>query len=448
MCRYRYPIAVAAILLLAIVARCATAVWWQERLEQQGKHFAFGDSESYWRLAIAIAEDQPYAYGGENGRIFRVPLYPLMIAPFIDSNDPYRHVLSVRLLGSLLGTLAVGGIIVLGRDIFGKPASLCAGLLAALYPGGVSMSILVLSEAPFCPLMVVNLLLWRNAMRSERLRKTSVLSVLAGGVAGLAVLARPSWLLFAPFAGFLQWIVLRDRRTVVMGASMLVGFVVVMTPWWLRNYQITGHFVLTTLQVGGSMYDGLHPGATGASDTGMGFTSEFALAQQEADAAVVASTGVLDSTFEYRLNARMAKAAKEWVFANPIEFVRLAFIKIGRTWRPWPVAEETSGRLVTLAAPIGFFAVMLPALIGLWRQRARGWEIFLLWAPAIYFTLLHAVFIGSMRYRLPAVLVLSILAGATWCDWLKRWIDWTSFVGGVDSDEATSDSCGMDGAAS
>ena len=138
MCRYRYPIAVAAILLLAIVARCATAVWWQERLEQQGKHFAFGDSESYWRLAIAIAEDQTYAYGGENGRIFRVPLYPLMIAPFIDSIDPYRHVLSVRLLGSLLGTLAVGGIIVLGRDIFGRPASLCAGLLAAFQESGHS----------------------------------------------------------------------------------------------------------------------------------------------------------------------------------------------------------------------------------------------------------------------------------------------------------------------
>ena len=428
-CRCRYLIFVIAIMLMAFAARCATAVWWQSRLQQQGEHFAFGDSESYWRLAITIASGEPYAYGGEDGRIFRVPLYPLMIAPWIDLADPYGNVLPVRIMGALLGAITVGGIILFTLQTFGKPASLCAGLLAAFHPGAISMSILVLSEAPFGPLMIGNLLLWRWGTKCNALGRSLSIAWLAGCIAGLAVLARPSWLLFAPFAGLLQFAVFRDRRTVGFGLAMLAGFVLVMSPWWVRNYRTTGRFVLTTLQVGGSMYDGLHPGATGASDTGMAFVTQFMIQQRKADADAIASGKSPESTFEYRLNARLANAARTWAIENPKEVLRLAIIKIGRTWRPWPAAEEASGRLLSIATTIGFVAVIVPAAIGLWRYRHRGWEIVFLLMPAIYFTLLHAVFIGSMRYRLPAMLFLTVAAGPVWAGWLSRLIDWKTFVG-------------------
>ncbi|QDV69802.1 hypothetical protein Poly24_35190 [Rosistilla carotiformis] len=407
-----------AILIVALAARCGAAYWWQARLDRQGQHFAFGDSQSYWTLATQIARGQPYEYGGPEAKIFRVPVYPLMIAPWIDRDDPYRNVLAVRYMGCVLGTLAVAGVMFYAHRLFGANAAACAGALAALHPGAISMSILILSEAPFCPMMVGNLWLWRLAFNAPNPRATLGWSLAAGALSGVAVLARPSWLLFAGFACLFQFLLVPSqfRKTAGMAIGMLIGFAVVMSPWWARSYQITGHFVLTTLQVGPSMYDGLHPGATGASDTGMSFNTEFARQQRLADAVATQ----LDSTFEYRLNQRMSKAAKTWAMENPGEVLRLAVVKVARTWRPWTSAEEIPGFAIRFASAAGMVIVVVPAAIGLWRYRRRGWDVWMLWVPAIYFTCLHAIFIGSMRYRLPAVFILTILAAPVWATWLRR----------------------------
>jgi hypothetical protein len=52
-------------------------------------------------------------------------------------------------------------------------------------------------------------------------------------------------------------------------------------------------------------------------------------------------------------------------------------------------------------------------LCGVWRYGLRGWQYTLCWLPAIYFTLLHMVFVASIRYREPAMIALIPLAAAT-----------------------------------
>ena len=403
----------ALLLVVALVIRLGVGLAWQSRLDNQGQQFGFGDSESYWVLARIVAGGEPYQFGTEHGQIFRTPGYPILLAPLFLVFGDEPAVAWARLQSACLGTLAVLGAFLLGRHLFNPQAGLVAALMATFCPGLIALSALVLSEAPFCALLPFNLWLWCAAFEAKSTRRAGVLSVATGLVTAAATLVRPSWMLFVPFAVALGLVTSRSRlRQVGIGAGVLVGLVLGMMPWWIRNWQVSGHFVPTTLQVGASLYDGLNPRATGASD--MWFTDEFARKEMQDQAA---GRSDLSETFEYRLDQRKRDAALQWARDNPGRVVQLAGVKFLRIWNLWPNEPAFSGWPVRLVVIVGYLPILVLALVGIFQTVGRGWPYVLCWLPATYFTLLHMVFVGSIRYRGPAMLGLTVLAAGVVISW-------------------------------
>jgi 4-amino-4-deoxy-L-arabinose transferase-like glycosyltransferase len=394
-----------AILAAALVVRLAAGVWWQSRVPA-GKQFGFPDSESYWQLGQKIAAGQPYEFGPQRYRVFRTPGYPLLLSGLFVVGGQDVSVMAGRALSAVLGTITCGLAAALGWRLFNERVGLLAAMAVAIYPEAIAQSTFVLSEAPFTPLMMLQLLAWITAWKSTCTRGLIGWSILGGGAAGLATLMRPSWLLFIPFAVVIAVVVFSQRkRQLQIAAVMFIAFCVAMSPWWIYTYSVAGRFVPTSLQVGASLYDGLSPTATGASD--MRFVAEFEKQQQELDAAHPPSEKQL---FEDRLDELMKQASIDWAKTNPQRVLQLAGIKFLRIWSPLPNAAEFSSNKLRLVLMVSYVPAMILAAIGFYRCRRLGWPLVLLLLPAVYFTLLHMIFVSSIRYRQPAMVPLLVLA--------------------------------------
>jgi len=394
----------AGVLFAALALRVAAGLLWQQRLPA-GEPFVFGDSSTYWELGRTIARGEAYRYLSDDAKVFRTPGYPLLLAGLFAVRDR-PPVLWGRLLSACLLTLGVGGVYCLGRLMFDARTGLLAAAVAACYPGLIVLGALVLSEAPFCALLPWQIICWQRGWLSKRLGAQAGWFLATGAIAGLMTLVRPSWLLFAPFALVCGLLLSGARcRHLFAALGILPALAAVMLPWWVRNHQVTGRFVPTTLQVGASLYDGLNPAAYGGSN--MDFVPEMKARLEAAQAHPAA-----EAPLEYRLDRMLRRAAFDWAAEHPGRALQLAAVKFGRMWNVWPNHPQFRHPLAMGAIFCSYVPAMVLAGVGVWQLRHRGWPIALCLLPAVYLTLLHMVFVSSIRYRLPPMLPLIVLAAA------------------------------------
>jgi hypothetical protein len=95
----------------------------------------------------------------------------------------------------------------------------------------------------------------------------------------------------------------------------------------------------------------------------------------------------------------------------------LAGIKVRRMWNIWPNEPSFSAWPIRLTVLLTYVPVLGLAVVGAVKTFRRGLPYLLCWFPAVYFTLLHMIFVGSIRYRQPAMLGLIVLAAGTLAVW-------------------------------
>ena len=412
------------ILFTALAVRLLAAAWWESRLPP-GKKFFFGDSESYWDLASDIAHGREYAYG--DSRMFRTPGYPAVLAPLflILGDDP--PVFLARSWNALWGTAAVAAAIGLGWQLFSYKVGLITGAIAAIYPEAIGASVFVLSEAAFCPLMLGQLLLAISASRSSSPKSRWSLAFAAGLVGGCATLVRPSWLLFTPFLLVSTCAVFSDRKNMLLLNSLqIAGLCLAMLPWWVRNYAVSGHFVATSTEVGVSLLDGWNPDADGSSNWNVRairfhevirlITSTTRSTTGNLDIHEVDGIPIIDTT-EIAQDRDARNQAINWASENPRRVLELGVIKLSRMWNIWPNENEFRSWPMRLVVAATYLPLLVLIFLGL-RRWGRQWTCWLLFSPAVYFTLLHMIFVSSIRYRLPPLLPLMAIAAAVIAVWL------------------------------
>jgi 4-amino-4-deoxy-L-arabinose transferase-like glycosyltransferase len=338
---------------------------------------------------------------GQTVYAYRTPGYPFLIGCL--GGRPRI----VRVVQAILDSSTVLAIFLLARRWLSARGAVLAAGLVAVNPYLIFFSGLILSETLFTAMLCWGMALLVLSDGPWPRDGGKRVAWLAGGIIlALAILVRPGAILIPVVIGCGAALVNRDvqrayrsKWALPVGATMLLFTGLVLFPWAARNRWVVGAWVWTSTNDGITRYDGFNPDATGASDQrfvqSMPWTSDMP---------------------EVARSRYFGRLADDWIFAHPWESVKLAVVKIGRTWSPMPLSREYGGqwiyRAVGLTYGVGFDVLIL---IGLWRLSLAGSVKRFLLLPAVYFTIAAALSVGSLRYRIPAVGPMAIVAASAVC---------------------------------
>jgi hypothetical protein len=398
----KLPSPIAWILLSAFALRVGwVLLCWQ----RSGPTLEFADEELHWQLASNLVREG--ALVSDDGRhVARMPVYPVFLALFAWLGPV--GILCARLAQCALSTAGVWVAARVTGAAFGRKARVIAAILMAVDPYTVFFCNLLLTEIPFILIAVglfaAGVRLWTAPEDAQR-RDSGWFAVLGA----LAIMTRPS------SAGWvaLMWlmVLLRDprRARAIKRVAICAGVLgAMMLPWGLRNRAVVGHFAWLSANGGLTLYDAQGPQANGGSDQSF-----------------LAMLPGLSELGEVERDRRLAALAVDQMRADPARVVRLAGTKFVRTWSLTPNVAEYRHGLTAIASAVFSGFVLVGAAAGLWRHaRRRPHLIVALALPVVYFTLVHCVFIGSLRYRIPVMPFVEITAAAALtrrheaCGWL------------------------------
>ncbi len=222
------------LVLVAFVARAAL------RLAHGEVDFLHNGYTLYLAIARSFVSGHGLCMAGA-GCARRMPVYPLLIAPFAASGTIFP---GLPLLQAALGAATVAVAWGIGRELGGPRAALIAAVLAAANPYAVVHDTALQETGLFNLLVAVALWLLLRLRRSA----TPAVALAAGAALGLAVLTTGRILLLLP--GAIAWAgfatdgpALTRARTaglVALPIALLLG------AWTLRNQIVVGAPVLST----------------------------------------------------------------------------------------------------------------------------------------------------------------------------------------------------------
>ncbi len=407
---------------------------------------------------------------------FRPPLYPWLLSWICDPNGELRNA-PVACLHWLLGVATVVGTFVLTLKMLPLadrrlasddpsvqdqpplavtdasktarlPAIVAAGFVA-VDPLLLQSSSLVMTETLAAALVVGGLLLWSqlieglstaDKMGTWRSKYSPVLgrAFALGLVLGAAYLCRPTfilwpWMLGAYLLG--NGIRLRCRKSVVAAFTMSMVVTLFMTGWTLRNWHHFGRPIWATTHGGytlllgnnESFYEFLNtPGPFGQAWDATAFLDRWEM-RLSADPRELSFWGqgqpeVSTSGDNHQapvgevVDDRLAyESARATISRHPKSFIKACLWRIGRLYSPLPL--QSLGRSPTARMAVtGFYGVQF-ALIVFGFATLRRMLLAPRWAASIALcvalTAVHTFYWTDMRMRVPAIPVLSILAGAS-----------------------------------
>ncbi len=350
------------------------------------------DDRSYVETARVWAQTGSFTYDDPTRpTVFVMPGFPAFLAlvySLVGGGFAFEQ--AVRLLQSTIISAALFVFFEIGSRVFSKQAALAALAVAAFYPPFWLMGNVILTEALF--LLPLSLLL---------LAAVRILEAPTQGRAALFALAwvgsvyvRPAVALWPGllFLLLIRWRLAPLRFLAKAGAVTIALFALALSPWWVRNYRATGHFIPLTKSSGNPLLLGTFIGGAPPIDVQASwYTSNEVLDYDDLDLARAKQRireGFRDHFREY---------FTWYTYGKFREFWKMYY------WRPIAGIPDP---VVSLWHKL----ICLMGLLGMWLSR-RSRPALTMISLLLYATVLHMIYLGHGRYSAPFMPVVILFAG-------------------------------------
>jgi 4-amino-4-deoxy-L-arabinose transferase-like glycosyltransferase len=379
------------IVLILILAACARLIFMLVYPDVD-----FPDAVAYQTIGNEIFSGQVI-----KNHIY-MPLYPIWTYIFGGKN-----VLILADIGISIATVYL--VYLLSLELFkNKVAALLSSLISAFYPHFLFYAVTGLTETLYTFLLLAIFLLFYK----KHFFWAVLLSI-------LSILVRPSLDLLNPILVVIFIYLVHGLPWKIVLKYLIIyciSYILLMSPWWVHQYQKYGEFVRLNLGDGIVLFSGNNPmNVTGGGISRKDGTSDMDLSQ-----------------FDYiknpiRRNEAMKKEALNYIASDLGHFIELAGIKFMRFWRLWPHTQHYQQWYVIAASLLSYGIVLFFAIGFIFRNSKRHFRMLTpVFALFGYLTLIHMITIGSIRYRFPLEPFLIIFASYFFTDIFKKykWIHW------------------------
>jgi len=344
------------------------------------------------------------------------PLYPYVLGLVYSVFGP--SFLIAKTFQCVLGAMTCVGVFAVTREVFDRRAAVLAGLLASGYAMLVFYGGSLLIVNLQVPLMVLLVFLSLRGLRDP----TPMRWLWIGVVQGLAALARQTALLYAPLLVLWLAVGLGARlslpRRLLLAVVFCLGVAVMIAPATLRNFAVSGDFVLVTSTGGYSLWQGNHPRAHGTFqpvvidgvrlDDPLEMRSGYQRLAEEALGRSLQSSEV--STY-------WRQRTLDYVADEPAAWLRLEARKLAYLLNQGEVWSNRSHELSrafswVLSLPLPSFALTAPLGLAGLALSLRRWRMLVpLYSALSAYMAFALLFFVLSRYRMPFEVMLLPFAG-------------------------------------
>ncbi|MCH8993378.1 MAG: glycosyltransferase family 39 protein [Chloroflexi bacterium] len=380
---------------LALILAVTLRLLWVVYVNVDPNDGRLDDSVFYHNVAHSLASGAGYVdpWGLDNA-IRWPPAYPAALAVL------YKlfgwHLALAKGLNIAVAAVTVGLVYVIARRIFDGRVAFLGAIVLAAFPGQIYFSTLVLSETFFAMAFMLVFLL---ALFWTVERDGSWWQVLVLGLAvGLASQTRSEGILLVPIIVLLWLIVVRPwRRLLGYIPLLLVGTMLALTPWTVRNAIEADQFVPLRGDGVGYVRAGLNPDVFPEAYTGGGAFNPPQPALSESIGHWLSHPQELP-TFTWRKLRKLYENDDEGIFWVQVNPLYLGTGEVGAWKNLANVYFFTVGAMALLAVP---FAL---------KSKRKGHVAIVIFG--IGWSLAFLMLVPYSRYHFPIGPLLSILAAA------------------------------------